>query len=361
MKRNVYSWSTPRVWPETQEAQWTEESELRLSRSTDGQAQVSAILPSPPLNLSCAKLAHLWKPAERVSSPTTEGPPGVEAQTALCVPRAHCTTSRPSCDIGLQGAHRPLVTFCRGTAPSPLRLIPDQAPLYGGWFKKKKEEAFFPSGVMCDVQFGAAVRKPAHREDEPVSAVISELRLPGTCSCRYSPRSQGVGLGNLRCEWTSVRLKVRGAAHEHCTPVYKGASQGGQVKLSDAGVCGLQWIRHLNAGQAGEPGISLSEGGVQISQVGRVGWSLCSWIMGSRETSTNSHLTKHRYRHRQQCVQSHGYTRNTKQQRSKIPSAATNCQHSQKNIFQKWLFTSVIILPKTQNPSLVTWETSNKF
>ena len=73
-----------------------------------------------------------------------------------------------------------------------------------------------------------------------MSAVISELLLPGTCSCRYSPRCQGAGLGNLRCEWTSVRLKVRGAAQEHRTPVYKGVSQGGQVKLSDAGVCGLQ-------------------------------------------------------------------------------------------------------------------------
>lgn len=83
-------------------------------------------------------------------------------------------------------------------------------------------------------EFGAAVRKPVHPEDEPVSAVVSELLLPGVCSCRHSPRSQGVGLGNLRHE------KVREAAHKHCTLVQKGVSQGGQVKLSDAGVCGLQ-------------------------------------------------------------------------------------------------------------------------
>ena len=143
----------------------------RPSRSIDGQARISAILPSPPLNLNCAKLALPWKPAEWVSSPTTEGPPGVETQTALCVPRAHCTTSmwsesRPA---------PPVTSACRGRTPPwwlsagelhPVLwlLIPDQAPLYGGWFKKKKKKKrlfSFQCNVWCS-EFGAAVRKPVH-------------------------------------------------------------------------------------------------------------------------------------------------------------------------------------------------------
>lgn len=241
---------------------------------------------------------------------------------------------RSSCDIGLLG--------CTGSwwlsagelylvlsdSSSQFRFLSIEDDLK----RKKKKRDLFSSGVTCDV---LSLGQPSESQ---FILRMSQCRLwfRSSCCLAYAaadiphvPKVSALGTSDTRRS-----EKVREAAHKHCTLVQKGISQGGQVKLSDAGVCGLQWIHHLNAGQAGELGVSLSEGGLQISQVGRVGWSPCPWITGNREASTNSRLTEHRRRHhRQQYVQSHGYTRNTKQQRAKILSAVTNCQHSQKNIF----------------------------
>lgn len=73
--------------------------------------------------------------------------------------------------------------------------------------RKKKKRGLFSSGVVCDVQ---SLGQPIESQ---FIMRMSQCQLWSRsfcclCSCRYSPRSQGVGLGNLRHEWTSRSEKL---------------------------------------------------------------------------------------------------------------------------------------------------------
>lgn len=54
-------------------------------------------------------------------------------------------------------------------------------------------------------------------EDDLVSAMIPKLLLAWYSDQQKFPISKDAALGNLGNDWTSLRLKARGAIYKHCT------------------------------------------------------------------------------------------------------------------------------------------------